>query len=89
MSTTFQDKLARITNARAVQPLARPSGDGALPPISYRSFKLHEHPGLETLPQAVVDAAKILLRDNSTTLPPIDQWVFLDTETSGLAGGAD
>ena len=91
MNASLQDRLTRLNNAQNSRPAHRISclqENDTLPPISRRTFALDEHPGLATLPGAAVDAARILLRNETNFLPPIKEWIFLDTETSGLAGGA-
>ena len=89
MGLTINDRLARLTNARPTATRRSvPSSPEPIPPHSRRSFAVAGYPGLSALPGAAAEAARILLREEAASLPPVEDWLFLDTETSGLAGGA-
>lgn len=48
---------------------------------------LASRPGLHCLPAADPQAASVLTRSPNVIYPPLSEWLFLDLETTGLAGG--
>ena len=87
----LRDKLTSLTHARTCSSgaaNARLEPAAGISMLTHSKFPFESHPGLQGLPELPVDAAKIILRNSELAVPPVEEWVFLDTETTGLAGGS-
>lgn len=91
---TLNQRLASLRALRpsgAPRPPSLPSPSAArLSPghsLSEQVIPLHSRPWLELLPAADPEAAALLLRGRAVPIPPLAEWLFLDLETTGLAGG--
>lgn len=88
---SLRERLAGLAAARAPQsvvPRAQPAFLAG-PGYSVREelVPLTARPWLPTLPALDPQIALLLLAERESFLPPLTDWLFLDLETTGLAGG--
>jgi uncharacterized protein YprB with RNaseH-like and TPR domain len=94
---SLRERLAGLSATRAPVdvlprhlPLHRPTAlRGAQPGYSASEelFAFEARPWLNHLPAADSAVAALLARDLENEIPPVSEWLFLDLETTGLAGG--
>lgn len=94
---TLRERLAALSATRtefrsttaARPPLAPLSRSDTEPGVSVTDelVPLAARPGLRLLPVADPQAAALLARSPLARIPPLSDWLFLDLETTGLAGG--
>src|SRR3990170_1963059 len=94
---TLHERLASLSAARApagVQPLIPSPHRGAVPrnsgpgySVEEQLFPLTARTWLDGLPVADPQAASLLAPNLGPQIPPLSDWLFLDLETTGLAGG--
>ncbi len=88
---SLRERLAGLAAARAPQAIAPRARSPVLagPGYSVREelVPLTARPGLPDLPALDPQTASLLLADRESFLPPLTDWLFLDLETTGLAGG--
>lgn len=96
--STLDRRLASLRTALpklrdGLRPLPTPpssfSGTNGQPghSVTEQLIPLHSRAWLDRLPGADPQAAALLAPNGKTPIPPLSEWLFLDLETTGLAGG--
>ncbi len=91
---TLRERLEGLSALRvsAEEPRKRRRGDASLATASRFDLHTHDVPlsarrWLDSLPGADAQVAALLARGTSAPVPATSEWLFLDLETTGLAGG--
>lgn len=87
---TLRQRLEGLTAARPIRrpaPVAPPTQTGAGFSLSETFHPLSTRAGLAGLAAADPQPFGLLHPDSQDLIPPVRDWLFLDLETTGLAGG--
>ncbi|MFQ5777993.1 MAG: ribonuclease H-like domain-containing protein [Terriglobia bacterium] len=97
MTPTLRQRLAGLSAARprpgqrnaehSLRPIVSRSASAEGVAVSEEFVPFGVRGGLEGLPAAEPQLAALLIRTPEARIPPLSEWLFLDLETTGLAGG--